>query len=270
MIGGIFGSGLHSAAFVRAKRLLSINGDNNGLASQALIDAACDHRALYLNAIQHLRAVEAAPGFNSRYEFVDPDRMADSIVRAFAWLRRGRAGMRVSPVNDTISRHLTSQEPLGRNLSRGRPALLSLTDPVWSRAPDDAAVEAAGAVSGHASSTYQCHTGVTDDPWWQVDLERPCLVTQVRVYNRNDTALGRARALVILTSADGRDWVSQVRRRPDAGDFGGGPAPVPFVWSALEPVPARFVRIQILERDYLHLDQVEVFGFDHDDGPPRF
>lgn len=26
------------------------------------------------------------------------------------------------------------------------------------------------------------------------------------------------------------------------------------------PVPARFVRVRLLRRDYLHLDQVEVFG----------
>ena len=256
----------HAAAFARAKRLLSINGDNNGLASQALIDAACDHRALSLNAIQHLRAVEAAPRFDDRYEFVGPDRLADSIVRAFGATRTRR---HARPIGHRHDRSTPDLAGATRSRSVARPTCpAQFTDPVWSRAPDDAAVRAAGAVSGHASSTDQRQTRVTDDPRWQVDLERPCLVTQVRVYDRNDTALGRPRALVILTSEDGRDWVSQVRR-PETGDFGGGPAPVPFVWSAVEPVTARFVRIQILERDYLHSDQVAVFGFAHDDGPPH-
>jgi hypothetical protein len=37
---------------------------------------------------------------------------------------------------------------------------------------------------------------------------------------------------------------------------------MPFIWTLERPLAARFVRIQLLERTYLHLEQVEIFGED--------
>ena len=34
----------------------------------------------------------------------------------------------------------------------------------------------------------------------------------------------------------------------------------PLVFAPSIPIPGRFVRVRLLERNYLHLDQVEVYG----------
>jgi len=34
----------------------------------------------------------------------------------------------------------------------------------------------------------------------------------------------------------------------------------PFIWRPEEPVSGRYVRIQLLDKQYLHLEQIEIYG----------
>jgi hypothetical protein len=119
--------------------------------------------------------------------------------------------------------------------------------------------DASGAVSGHAPSPYAFHTNCEANPWWSVDLEDVCSVRQVVIFNRSETDYLAERAIPLLasTSLDGREW-SPLFKTPDGlipGRDGN-----PLIWTAAEPVNARFLRLSVGKSSWLHLRQVRVLG----------
>ncbi|MCJ2134422.1 FkbM family methyltransferase [Methylobacterium sp. J-026] len=112
-----------------------------------------------------------------------------------------------------------------------------------------------GGVNGPLTGRPGFHTDIEDAPWWQVDLEAIQALNEVRVYNRMDCARERSRTLQVLLSNDGETW----RRVHDQAGrtFGGAdgrPLQVPLAGER-----ARYVRLQLAERAFLHLDKVHVF-----------
>jgi hypothetical protein len=146
--------------------------------------------------------------------------------------------------------------PPGANLAVGKPARQSSVSP-WSLHPS-AELDAAGAVSGKLTGRYQFHTGEDDDPWWQVDLGRREQICEIRVFNRLDVGAFRARHLSLSLSDDGLAW-REIFRKMDDAIFGGVDG-APLRWLAISPVVGRFLRIALIGRGILHLDQVEVYG----------
>lgn len=149
---------------------------------------------------------------------------------------------------------------LGRNLALGRRATQSSVSP-WSLAPTPEA-DASRVVSGVWTNNYNCHTADEDRPWWRVDLESVCRIRQVRIYNRlaNLGLMQRANRFEIHVSDDDATWRTVFRKDDDA--LVGGRRQTPFVWTPEQEIRARFVRIQLLRKTYLHLEQVEIFGAD--------
>jgi len=148
--------------------------------------------------------------------------------------------------------------PPGIHLSLGRTALQSSIS-AWSREATPAG-DASRVVSGRFSGSYNCHTDVEDGPWWRVDLGGFCRIAQVRIFNRIDAPLimERASRFALEISDDDSEW-AMVFEKADDTIFGGIDGE-PFIWSSERPVTARFVRIRLLGRTCLHLDQVEVYG----------
>ena len=153
-----------------------------------------------------------------------------------------------------------SSAPPGRNLALGRRATQSSVSP-WSRAPTPEQ-DAARVVSGVWTNSYNCHTAIEDRPWWHVDLESVCRIEQVRIYNRltNLEMMRRTFRFEIHVSDDAATWRTVFRKDDDIVVH--GRRQMPFIWTPEQAVRARFVRIQLLGRTYLHLEQVEVFGED--------
>jgi len=117
--------------------------------------------------------------------------------------------------------------------------------------------DAAGGVDGVKDGTYGFHTGDQESPWWQVDLGRIMPLDQVVVYNRGDGRVEkRAAQLLLLLSDDGQTWRRAYQH--DGTVFGGQSDGKPLR-IALSGSPARFVRIALPGRQYLHLDEVEVY-----------
>jgi predicted SAM-dependent methyltransferase len=148
----------------------------------------------------------------------------------------------------------------GRNLALGRRATQSSVSP-WSRAPTPDA-DAAGVVSGVWTNSYNCHTAIEDRPWWRVDLESVCRIQQVRLYNRltNFGMMVRSNRFEIDVSNDDATWRTVFRKDNDM--LVGGRRQTPFIWTPEREIRGRFLRIQLLGRTYLHLEQVEIFGMD--------
>ena len=121
--------------------------------------------------------------------------------------------------------------------------------------------DAAGGCDGVTNGKWGFHTTQETNPWWQVDLGKVHPLSQVRLWNRadNDDVATRAANFKVLLSSDGTDWrevyqhngrVFYGYRMPDRS---------PLVVQ-LTNAEARFVRIQLPDTTFLHLDEVEVIG----------
>ncbi len=117
--------------------------------------------------------------------------------------------------------------------------------------------DAAGAVDGQIRGRFGFHTDQQDDPFWQVDLGDDYELGRVVIYSPHVPE--RAARLRVLLSVDGQRWrqVYQHEDRPLAALDGSQPLTVP-----LAKRRARFVRLQVPGRTWLHLDQVQVFAPD--------
>lgn len=100
------------------------------------------------------------------------------------------------------------------------------------------------------------HTTDEQNPWWQVDLQGFYSINEIRLFNRLDCCSERARSLQVLVSSDGKRWSPLYSNN---GNIFGG-ADGKFLRVAANGAEARFVRVQLREKNCLHLDEVEVYG----------
>jgi hypothetical protein len=121
----------------------------------------------------------------------------------------------------------------------------------WSRGPD----EARGGNDGLKGGNWGFHTAEEQNPWWQVDLEKSYWIGEIRIYNRRDFA-ERARTIQVLLSKDGLNWKKVYSH--DGTPWGGDGKPL-SVYPQTGTDGFRFVRLQLNERTFLHLDEVEVY-----------
>lgn len=136
----------------------------------------------------------------------------------------------------------------GSNLAQGKPATASSRSQ-WST-PDDAQ----GAVDGVKNGRFGFHTGQQPNPWWQVDLGKAQSLAEVRLFNRLDCCAERARTVQVMLSDDGSHWRTVYRH--NGGVFGGIDGKPLKV--ALNGETARYLRLQLNENIWFHLDEVEI------------
>lgn len=134
-----------------------------------------------------------------------------------------------------------------RNLALGRPAQMS---------SDYGLGPPAGGVDGKIQGSFGFHTKEEPNPWFQVDLGGAFTLTEARIYNRLDCCSERARTLRVLLSSDGANWRLAYAHN---GTIFGGQDGRPLVVN-LQGTSARYVRLQLAETNYLHLDEVEIYG----------
>ncbi len=117
--------------------------------------------------------------------------------------------------------------------------------------------DAAGAVDGQVTGAFHIHTDEDYNPFWQVDLGEQHALGSVALYNVHMPE--RAAKFSLLLSDDGSYWreVYQHDDTPPVGEEAG----LPFILP-LENQQARFVKIQLPGRSYLHLTEVQVFSED--------
>jgi hypothetical protein len=145
--------------------------------------------------------------------------------------------------------------PVGQLLSLHKPATQSSTS-AWSRG-STGEEDAAGAVDGHIGRDYRFHTAEEDAPWWMVDLLAIHTITEIRLFNRLELP-DRAAMLKIEVCTPVTGWI-EVFRKEDAEPFGGADG-YPLICRITPPMAGRFVRVTVLGRNFLHLNQVQVFG----------
>jgi len=125
--------------------------------------------------------------------------------------------------------------------------------------------DAAGGCDGVKTGRWGFHTiREEQDPWWQVDLGKPCLLDRIVVYNRTENNLAaRTRNLRVLVSSEpGKDDFRPVYQH-DGKPFFGLRENDPLVVDLKgQKVTARIVRLAVPGRCSFALDEVEVYPAD--------
>jgi len=124
--------------------------------------------------------------------------------------------------------------------------------------------DAAGGVDGVKNGAYGFHTASAEqDPWWEVDLGKPCKLDRVVVFNRTDSGkAARTRNLRVLVAPDASRRYQQIYQHSGEA-FGGVPDKKPLVVDLRGAgVPARIVRLQVPGKCSFALDEVEVYAAD--------
>jgi hypothetical protein len=138
------------------------------------------------------------------------------------------------------------------NLALRKPATQSSVSE-WSTCPMPAQ-DAAGAVNGRADGRRKFHTALEHNPWWQVDLGGFATIHEIHIYNTTEPTAGRFTNFSLAVSIEGEIWM-EIFAKQDDTSLG-----VPFIWNGPGTAWGRFVRVTLLGTNYLHLDQVEVYG----------
>lgn len=118
------------------------------------------------------------------------------------------------------------------------------------------AADAAGGCDGIIDGSWGFHTDRTSDPWWQVDLGTPQPIRRVVVWNRCQ-APERSALLRVLLSSDGAQWQTVYQHHESV--FYGFTDQKPLTVE-LTNATARWVRIQLPGLEFLHLEEVQVYG----------
>jgi hypothetical protein len=133
----------------------------------------------------------------------------------------------------------TTHEVLGPNLAEGRPlktsSTLAVCDPVQG-------------TCGGVATRILFHTQEEDSPWVEIDLGDRKPIHRIDVLNRSDCCLDRATPLAAEISSDEVAWTEVARQYE------------PFVrWTARFPATqARYVRLRVPRRSFLHLEGIEI------------
>ncbi len=119
------------------------------------------------------------------------------------------------------------------------------------------AEDAAGACDGKITGVFAFHTNQDSSPWWEVDLGAVKKITKIEIYNphvsdRMDKFQIRVAPDSKTMRKSGGTIVYQLPPGKTAPKF-----EIP-----LENVSGQIVRIQIPRKEYLHLDEVLVYGTD--------
>lgn len=255
-VGGFLGSATHTAVFAGPGSSVFINHEPQVVSNQVLIDRVSGREACYVYPENDLIALPPNKGFQIDYDLADPKKTADEFLMAL-----DRTRLRHGRISDRQSSHASGSttfydEPMSRNVALGKVATQSSVFPPHSNGVDVIS-DASRAVSGNFDERYAFHTALEDFAWWMVDLGTTFSIDEVRIYNRTDIGREHMRGFRIDLSGDGVFWEELYKRDPATNICGDD---IPFRVQAEKNVAARYVRITLEVRGYLHLRQVEVYG----------
>jgi len=141
-----------------------------------------------------------------------------------------------------------------RNVALGRKAMQSSYAPYV----DPSKPAGAGATSGVKTGGFGFHTEEEFAPWWMLDLGDVHEIETILVFNRQNAEAERARTLCVSLAWNAAGpWV-EIYKSSEVfgGDLTGDPLTIP-----VNPrIAARFVRLHLTERNFFHLDEVEVYA----------
>ncbi|KXV67136.1 glycosyltransferase family 2 protein [Acetobacter orleanensis] len=142
----------------------------------------------------------------------------------------------------------------GTLISQNKPCIQSSISE-WSIG-SDVHSDAKNAVNGIINGIPKFHTSLENNPWWEVDLGKMSNVTDIVIYNVSDHLASRCQNIKIEFSTDGYVYNTLYEKKDS----------IPVGSLLTQPFHihtdfhARFIRIVLLGRNFLHLDQVLIYG----------
>jgi hypothetical protein len=123
------------------------------------------------------------------------------------------------------------------NLAQGKP---------WKTSSVFAQCDPIGKRCGGVATAVLFHTNEEENPWFEYDLGGPQQFSSVTILNRSDAVQERAVPMVLEVSNDKKTY-KELARRKEVFD----------VWEpSFPPQRARYVRVRVARRSFLHLDGV--------------
>ncbi|MBF0860295.1 hypothetical protein HKD24_13960 [Gluconobacter sp. LMG 31484] len=101
------------------------------------------------------------------------------------------------------------------------------------------------------------HTGIEENPWWQVDLEEKENIKTILIYPREFLS-ERMNHFIISISDDGASWSEIYSKTDDQPVYKG--KDIGFVVDLDAYHTARFIRMTVPEESAIHLNSFEVFA----------
>lgn len=173
----------------------------------------------------------------------------NDVISSIKILSRPTSKVIVSPATSpsvVVEQTITSPNiAIGKNVS-------SSSRSQWSSSNDPR-----GAIDGIKNGSYGFHTSLEENPWLQIDLGAVMYLEKVVLFNRQDINSERSRFVQVIVSTDGLIFETVYDRNgiPFGGIKDGKPLSV-----FLNNILARFVRFQLNDENYFHLDEVEIYG----------
>ncbi len=143
----------------------------------------------------------------------------------------------------------------GYNLALGKPATESSTYPYSILVAASYAVD--GNTDGEFLNGSTTHTNIEQGAWWQVDLGSKKNINEIIIYNRIDCCANRLSNYQVSIS-DKADFSTHTYQQ----DFHVAPNPKTNIKLDAPGKQGRYVRIQLLDKNYLSLAEVQVIGVD--------
>ncbi len=143
----------------------------------------------------------------------------------------------------------------GYNLALGKPATQSSIYPHRIHAVAGYAVD--GNTDGEFLNSSTTHTQKEQGAWWQVDLGSKKSIDQIIIYNRTDCCANRLSNYQVSIS-NKADFSTHTYQQ----DFHVAPNPKKTIKLGAPSKKGRYVRIQLLDKNYLSLAEVQVIGVD--------
>lgn len=239
-------SAVHTSIFAPGQNILLIGYGQILMSNYVLVDKANRTTARYFRPVEgSITTHGARGGFLTAHEAHDPEAIAEDMLRALDVQLRAEDARRAVTTRDDGEGALL-------NVAIDKPATQSSSHP-------NVPFRSVGATSGFLTGAFQFHTANEQDPWWEVDLQANARISLIRLYNRADNSQERCACFTISARRDGDPSAVILHDQAEPCRFGGLDGD-PFEWIAREPIEARYVRIGLRGRNYLHLDQVEILG----------
>ena len=254
---GFSSSALHVSEICGGKNIIMINHSPMASVNHVLCDFVSENRTIHIypNKIINKGKNE---NFSEVLKIHDVQEFGDALIRIIRKSQEKRILPQKTPLQlQSVSSNLLINEPLGENISRNGVASQSS---VYDR-DEGRSRNAEGAISGRLTGSYQCHTQLERDPWWQISFDDEYLFTEIRIYNRLDsnTVKNRSNVLSISVSTNGHEFSEVHLKRDESVSFGGASG-LPYRWRPKTGVRGHVIRIKLSGVTYLHFDQVEIFG----------
>lgn len=256
---GFSGSSFHLGSLLNNKTFIIINRNEFLSSNQYIIDQFSKNKCyhLYLNEF----TIKNSDKFNLYLAINDVEKTSTDIYNVISNIRNCKIKTTtVNRNNKSASKFLIRNDSIGEKISHYS---LATQSSIYS-IDEGKTRHAQGVLSGYLTGSYQFHTEAEKDPWIKLDLTKKSLINEIRIFNRNDGCeeYNRFHEYEILISDDDIRYTkifSSFNEKLINDIVNVEKNPIRVLFS--NDIFSRYIKIVSIGYKYLHLDQIEVFGF---------